>query len=155
MKIESENDRQNELTAQQIIGARWGCTFRSFGDLCSIDWTIHKAGRLVGVAEFKRRHRNIDDFKTVYLNVQKWLSLTFTAIGLEVKAFFIVQFDDGVYFVDLANVDASRHRVCGRDDRSRGADVQPVIEIPTAQFKKIAEPAIQPLGEHNLASVRK
>jgi hypothetical protein len=141
---ESNTDRTNEMNAQEALGVAWGCTFRSFGDFCPIDWSIHKDGRLVGIVEFKCRDRNLNDHKTVYLNVQKWMSLTFTSNGLEVPAFFIVQCEDGMYFVNIANVDASKHRVCGRDDRSRASDIQPVISIPVAQFKKIKLLPVQP-----------
>lgn len=135
--LEKKSDRSNEVEAQQLLAPVWKCTFRSFGNLCPIDWSIHKEGRLVAIAEFKRRSRNLHDFQTVYLNLQKWLSLTFAGNGLEVPALFIIHCDDGIYFANLANIDPSKHRVCGRDDRSRIADMQPVISIPTTKFQKI------------------
>jgi hypothetical protein len=135
MTLEKADDIRHESEAQAFIGSVWGCTFRSFGKLSPIDWSIHKNGRLVAVAEFKRRNRSKDSFDTVFLNLQKWMSLSFVSLGLEVPALFIVQFSDCMGYVDISKIDPKRHRVCGRTDRNRESDFQPVIEIDTWKLK--------------------
>lgn len=135
--LETEKDIQSELAAQEILKVRWNCTFRKFGDFSAIDWSMHRDGRLVAVAEFKRRYRDQLEFDTVYLNLQKWMALTFVSIGLEVPAYYIVHFNDGIGYVQVDKIDASKHRVCGREDRERESDIQPVISIKTDQFKMV------------------
>ncbi|ANS04724.1 hypothetical protein [uncultured Mediterranean phage] len=135
--LETDLDRTSESDAMTVLHEKWNCTFRKFGKLSPIDWSMHKDGRLVAVAEFKKRDRDRNSHKEVYLNLQKWMSLTFVGIGLEVPAYFFVQFNDQLCYVDISKIDASKHRVCGRTDRGREADFQPVIKIDVDNLLRI------------------
>ena len=57
--------------------------------------------------------------------------------GLKVPAYFIVQFDDKISYIDVADVDASKHEVNGRNDRGRSSDLQPTILIPVNQMRDL------------------
>jgi len=136
--LEDARSIKAEKTAMEILGDAWGCTFRQFGSFSPIDWTIHKGSKLVAVAEYKeRRNRKHDDFDDVFLNVQKWMSLTFVGFGLEVPSLFIVGFTDKIMWVDLSEIDPTKNRVAGRTDRGRGADMQPVIKIPISSMTSL------------------
>jgi len=128
---ETIQDIANEDLTTTYLEKKWGCTFRRFGAYSPIDFSLHKNGKLIAVAEFKRRHRTRTEFDDIYLNLQKWMSLQFTSLGLEVPGLFIVAFNDGIFWCDIATIDPSNHRVTGRTDRGRKADIQPVIKIPT------------------------
>ena len=128
-------DFQAEDDAKKIIGARWKCEVRELGDFGDIDWLLYRDNRVVAIAEFKRLYRESTAWPNVYFNVKKWLPLYFVGVGLRVPAYFIVRFDDKICYVDVQNVDATRHEVNGREDRSRGSDLQPAILVPVKTMK--------------------
>lgn len=135
-------DRQAEHHIAELIADAWDCQIQPFGPLSPIDFYATRHGRLVGVLELKTRSHSRNRYPTVFLNVRKWLALNLAGIGLGVPAMFIVQWADGVGFVNVSCVDGARHVIGGCSRRVKSAtDVEPVIEVPVSEFKPLRGPA--------------
>ena len=132
-----EDERSESYVAREL-GAKWKCEFRSFGKLSPVDWFAIRDGRMVAVAELKTRGHSYTQYPTVFLNFRKWSALVLMACGSGVPAFFVVRFTNGIYFVKVAEIDASKILVggCRQIVKSRN-DIEPVIEVPVSQLKAI------------------
>ena len=135
--LKLERDFQSEDNAKEIIAHRWHCQVADLGDFGDIDWVIYRDNRIVAIAEFKRLYRSSERWPNIYFNLKKWLPLMLVGAGLKVPAYFIVQFDDKISYIDVADVDASKHEVNGRNDRGRSSDLQPTILIPVDQMRDL------------------
>lgn len=135
----NEDDQRAEREVAALIAAGFHCQVRSFGLLAPIDWYATRDERLVGLIEFKRRTHTRGTYPTVYLNTRKWLALTLGAIGLGVPAIFVVQWADACGYVNVANIDASVHRMGGwtRMDDPSVNEVEPVIDVPIDLFRSL------------------
>lgn len=138
-------DVQSETEVAALIEAAWKCQVHRFGLLSPIDWYSTRAGRLVGVLELKTRSHSTAAFKTVFLNVRKWLCLSSAEVGLGVPALFVVRFTDAVRWVRIVDVDARLHRIggCARAVKA-DSDVEPVIEVNVDQMRSVVS---APTGE--------
>jgi hypothetical protein len=136
--LKTADDERIETETAALLGAAWSCELRSFGKLAPLDWFAVRHGRLVSVLELKSRSHASDTYPTVFLNVRKWLALTLASTGLGVPALFVARFTDGVRWVNVAEVDASRVRMggCRRHFASR-ADIEPVIEVAVAGMRML------------------
>lgn len=126
-----------EATRQQLETA-WRCTLHPFGPLCAIDWYATRHGRLAAVLELKIRSHTRVTYPTLYLSVRKWLALTLASNGLGCPAFFVARFLDGIGYVRIGDVDASRHVIGGRERQRTAYDTEPLIEVPVSQLSWLA-----------------
>jgi hypothetical protein len=132
------NDAKNENEVAQSIAAAWKCSVRSFGKLAPIDFYAERDGRLVGLLELKSRPHLSNKYLTVFLNVRKWLALSLGAVGMGTVGVFVVRFDDGIRWIQVSEIDATRFRIggCARVVKSI-SDIEPVIEIPVVTMRKL------------------
>ena len=135
--LKVERDFKAEDAAKIYIGDKWNCTVSELGDFGDIDWMLYRDNRIVAIAEFKRLYRDSTEWPNLYFNVKKWLPLMLVGAGLKVPSMFIVQFNDRISYIDVANIDASKNEVNGRADRSRASDLQPTILAPIAEMKEL------------------
>ena len=129
--FKTEQDERNERTTAQEIETAWQCSLHSFGQLAPIDWYAVRDGRLVGLLELKTRQHPRDKYRTVFLNIRKWLALTLTSIGVGVPSVYVVRFTDSLCWIRVSQVDPRNMRIggCLGIVKSRN-DVEPVIEVP-------------------------
>ena len=134
--FKTEDDERSEDETAKAIESAWRCECCSFGKLSPVDWFFVRAGRLVGVGELKTRTHESGKYKTVFLNVRKWLALSLAAHGLGVPAVFVVRFTDVVKWIDVAGIDASMVRIggCTKIVKSRN-DIEPIIEVAVNAMK--------------------
>jgi hypothetical protein len=136
--FQTKEDRAAEAEVATILGKRWNCELHPFGALSPIDWYAARNGRLSALVELKRRSHPSTQFPTVFLNVRKWLALQLGSIGIGVPPIFVVQFQDGIFWISVHNVDASNQRIGGCSRRVKAAsDIEPVIEIPIASLRAL------------------
>jgi hypothetical protein len=134
------NDAKNENEVARELAAAWRCNVRSFGMLAPIDFYAERDGRLVGLLELKSRPHPSGKYATVFLNVRKWLALSLGALGMGTVSVFVVRFDDGICWIQVADIDATKFRLggCARVVKSL-SDLEPVIEIPVVTMRKLRE----------------
>jgi hypothetical protein len=134
----TKQDVWNQQKAATEFAKVLGAEMKEFGQLCAIDYYALVKGKMAGVVEVKCRSHESSRFPTVFLNVRKWLALQMASVGLGVPAYFVVQFADGVRYINIAEVDAARHRVAGTKYLVKShTDIEPVIEVPVSQMEKV------------------
>jgi hypothetical protein len=140
----SAADRQAQKEVAELLEVYFSeqkggaCQFIEFGLLSAVDWYVVRYGRVVGLAELKRRYHSSTEHPTVFLSVRKWMALTLAAMGMGVPALFAVRFDDGLFYIWNGAVDARRHawRGCVTIVKHPN-DIEPVIEIPVQDMTRV------------------
>lgn len=131
-------DKAREREIAQRVADAWHCEAVEFPALSPIDWYMKRENKLVGLIEIKTHRNRIAEYRTVLLDVLKTMHLMYAALAFNVKAVFVVQFTDGLYYVDVARLCGLPTAVRGRTDRGDRFDVHPCIEIPRDRFTEIA-----------------
>jgi hypothetical protein len=136
--FKTEEDERNEDEISKIIEKKWECTLHSFGRLSPIDWYAIRDGRMLGVLELKSRTHASDKFKTVFLNVRKWLALQLASTGMGVPAAFVVKFTDCTKYIYIQNINANKVKIGGLTSivKSRN-DIEPLIEVDVSKMETI------------------
>jgi hypothetical protein len=138
--FQTAEDRAVEKSVAQLVETAWQCNVKPFGALSTVDWFAEENGRMVGVLELKNRAHASTKYPTVFLNVRKWLALQLAAIGLGCPAIFVVKFEDGVFWIPIADVDATNHRIsgCSQARAVRAvSQVEPIIEVDISAMRKL------------------
>jgi len=135
--FKTAEDDANESEVARLIEAAWGCTLHSFGRLAPIDWYAVREDRFVGLLELKARSHEYGTFPTVFLNVRKWLTLMLASVGLGVPALFVVRFTDGVRWVPLSEIDATKFTIAGCGIVKYRGDVEPIIEVQVESLRPL------------------
>lgn len=137
--FQTAEDQEAENATAAMLEKRFDCQLRRFGMLAPVDWYATRHGRLIGVLEFKTRSHSSGAYSTVFLNVRKWLALSLASVGLNVPAVFVVRFTDGIRWIRLDLVDATKNRIAGTVHlvKSRN-DQEPIIDVPIAAMRVIA-----------------
>lgn len=131
-------DKSNEDEVRSALEKAWKCEIKPFGRLCPIDYYSTRDGRMVGLLELKSRTHESTKYATVFLNVRKWIALLMGQNGLGVPAVFVVKFIDGIFYISVGDVDASKTKIGGTSKIVKsGSDIEPVIEVPISSMKRI------------------
>jgi hypothetical protein len=89
------------------------------------------AGNLAhSVYEVKRRHNNHDQYPTLILSLEKFSKGIEFFTNYNLGFYFVVAFDDGVYYYQYRAQDRFAIDLGGRTDRNDKQDIEPVIHIP-------------------------
>lgn len=146
--FQTSQDRDSESVVASQIQQQWDCQLFRFGALAPIDWYSKRLDRLVGVLELKSRSHESTKYPPVFLNVRKWLALTLASTGLGVPAIFVVRFTDGIQWIPVNEVEASRVRIGGCSRRVKSDnDVEPVIEVAVNKLRPLI--SNKPEEEHH------
>ena len=132
--LSNERDRANEQHVIELVEDEWGCEVHRFSRLSPLDFWFEKHGRIVCVAELKARSNSSDHYKTVFLSLRKWMSLSLTSTCLGVPAVFIAKFTDDVRWIDIRGVGTKMH-ICRRKDGL--GTVEPVVEVLIADMAPV------------------
>jgi hypothetical protein len=134
MKYERQSDRDEEARIAAILSTAWNCSVRKMPERYTLDYAAIRDGQMVAALEIKRRHRGINQFGEVFINLNKVIAArSFEHLG--VKCFFVVQFNDCLAYADLAPKRRIEFR--GREDRGDWQDQQPIVCISSTEFKII------------------
>lgn len=136
--FKTEEDSRNENQVARQLEEAWRCTLHPFGKLAPVDWFAQRDGRIVGLVELKSRSHPSSRFDSVFLNVRKWFALQLGALGLGTPAIFVVQFTDGLRWVPVGEIDATKQRIGGTTRIVKAvSDIEPVIDVPIALMRVI------------------
>jgi hypothetical protein len=136
----TQEDRKNEDEVIALLEKAWKCAVHRFGALSPIDFFALRNESMVAVMELKTRSHEHGRYPTVFLSVRKWLALTLASVGLNVRALFVVKFTNGVYYIDLKDVDATKNRMAGIKEELSPHDHlgrEPIIDVPIGSLIKI------------------
>lgn len=139
----NDKDNQNEIEVANWLSRCWKCEIKRFGTLNGIDWYIEKHERLIAIAELRCRPYSYAKYPNAFMDISKWSMLICSGLGLSVPALYIVRYSDQVRWIEVRNIDATKHTITGRRDRKPsgivGNAVRPAIIIPVNQMVPVTE----------------
>ena len=134
-----DTERENQVLAR--LQEAWNCNIVRTGYLDAWDGFAVRNGRSVAVLELKNRNISINDYPTILVSLHKWWRLVNLAREMHIAPLFVVNYKDALAWVDLREVDASRHEVRGRTDRTNApSDIEPCLLVPVEDLKIVSEP---------------
>jgi len=135
---ESANDLKNEDDIRQFLEQGLSATLHKLPISYRLDWLVFRNGTPKAVIEFKRRKCKHLQYPDIMLSLGKWNAGLDYVQKNGLAFMFVVQWDDavGVYMYKPEHpVDI---RWGGRTVQTRdSADIEPVVHIPTNQFRII------------------
>lgn len=137
-RFAQQSDDEAQENMRQLIEQRWRCKVQSYGHWAPVDFWAGRGGEIIlaGI-EFKRRYHELGKYPTVFLNLRKWIALHFAQLGLDKPAIYVVQFDDGVRWIELCDIPVTQVRIGGcREFVKSVNDIEPVIEVPIALMEE-------------------
>lgn len=139
MLLRTEEDAAIEASTARTLSKAWHCEVRSFGGRDEIDFYAIRHERLVAVMELKARKVTHLTYPTVFLSMRKYMDLRTYGHAMKVRAIFVVQFTDGLFWIDIGDVDPSRHRMGGNSRNLAFNDYEPMIEVPIESLHRVAD----------------
>lgn len=132
----SQDPHSNEINVMKYLSKVWECQVTKMPDLYQLDFMIFKNNKPVAVAEYKRRFINREDYGTTMLPLNKYMkALEFNSM-LGLKAFYIVEYNNGLYYTDITQK-PQYIQYDGRKDRKLVADRQPMAFYPVSELKQL------------------
>lgn len=135
MIYESSIDMANEDAVADAFARAWKCEVARNKPLYEIDRTLLRDGLVVAWMEIKCRAKK---YPSVFLSLNKWLKGR--QMVRETGKPFVAAYGlpDGIYYYITKGEDVKFDiKVTGRTDRSDPLDIQPAIEIPLSEMKKL------------------
>jgi hypothetical protein len=142
MKHEDSLDRIHQREIGDKLEELWGVECHMMGSFSHVDsWLEKPEGKLFAYAELKWRGDKPTTSPyfngTVFMAMQKWLSLMWLKVTWGVPALYVVQFRDILKCIRVENVKGEIF-IGGRDDRGRiGNDWEPIIKVPIADMTEV------------------
>jgi hypothetical protein len=139
-----ERDRADgqagEAEVADILAAAWKCQVRPTPLRSYYDFEFDRNGRTVGICEVKTRRFESFKYADTYLPLEKWYRLLDISRSLEVVGIFVANFTDEIRWIEVGQIDARRHEVCGRTDRpDMPHDWSTKILVPVADMARLAK----------------
>ena len=131
--------KEEEEVRKQIAEA-WGCDCKVFGgETNTFDFYCFDKKNVLCIGELKDHYKKQSDKGMKLFAVRKWSNLVLTAMGMQVPAYFVVKFADGVFYrhVDSVAPITWRCSIGGRSDRGLQNDREPCFWIPHKEFLPI------------------
>lgn len=131
---ETPEDLAHEKAAAERIEAAWGVQCIKLSEaLYGLDWAFFRHSKLVGWGEYKHRSQRYD---TLILSAAKWLKGCTLARESGKPFTLFVEWPEGLYW--FSYIDAPVEGITmGGNDRGQNGDIEPVVHIPTATFKRL------------------
>jgi len=134
---ESANDRVNETNVVSIIAPKWKCEAKKLPTSYFIDWVLMRDGKAAAFMEVKCRKNLKSKYPTLMLSLAKWMHGQQFAQAANVPFFVAVEWEDGIFWHKAGDVPVTIG-FGGRVDRGDDQDMEPVVFIPVAAFKRAA-----------------
>lgn len=132
---ESEGDRKMQKKIIDIFRKEYGAEVTEMPPLHPYDYQLTSHDVMVGLAEVKRRMVDSNKYEHIWLSKQKVDEVMREASVLQVPFFFVVEFDDGVWWVEMKPPYPVQKG--GRTDRGDEQDIEDVYCIPSKSFRSV------------------
>ena len=125
----------NERNIQEYIQNRYHCIIGKNPDQYCLDFMAYRSGTLCAAIEYKRRFFDKSTYDTTLMPLKKYLTAReYERVLPSIKCLYIVEFNDGVFFLDLLKEpDFIQHG--GRLDRNLASDIQPMAHYYTYRLQ--------------------
>jgi hypothetical protein len=133
---ETPANRKQEDALAARLNARWGVEAERMHTLYQLDFALKRDGEVKAWAECKCRTHLFGHYPTYMFSLKKMRACRDYHRNSHLKAFLIVEFNDGDYWVDTQDIKDFEVKIGGRTDRGAGADIEPCIYFNVKYFKK-------------------
>lgn len=133
-QYETAEDLEREGEIAKAAGAFFKCEMVKLPRAYRLDWLALRDSTPVAWVEAKRRFRTLEQFGDTFLSLQKVMAARELNVVSGLRCLFVVQFDDCLAYADILNPSTRKIAHKGRKDRGDWQDIEPVIQIPTAQW---------------------
>jgi hypothetical protein len=135
---ENEKDLTIEREVVTRICEKWKCEAHKLPISYFFDYGLTKSGsdQLGAVVEIKRRNVNKDTYPDIILSLNKVMKGR-EYQRMNIKPWFVVMFNDGIYFHRISANRPYYVGYGGRTDRSDPQDMEPVAHIPIEAFREL------------------
>ncbi len=135
---ESAEDRHNEAKiASKFARAGWEAFKLPPSYRADFAFVSSKTGVIMAYAECKRRKNAFGYYPTLLIAVAKWDALVVLGARVKFGSFIVIQFDDGIYYVQVDDMIVGPPLKGGRTDRGDSADIEPTIHVSIEYFRKL------------------
>lgn len=132
---ESEQDRENEDRVAKTLSNKFECTYFKLPIAYKADYAFLREEKVVGLVEVRCRNVTFAKYETIMLSVHKRMDCLALADALKVPALFAVQYQDGLYTINLEE-EPDFARVGGRSQLRDWQDVEIVFHYNTGRLTK-------------------
>lgn len=132
---ESEQDRINQRKAVSLLCSKWDCSLIETPPAYPFDYMLMRHDKAVAFLEVKVRNK---DYGNLMLSLHKWTDGRFLSdmTKLPFMLAWVVKSHGRVEIrcIDVGKAEAVRIGYGGRQDRSDGYDLEPVVFIDREMF---------------------
>jgi len=135
---ENDVDRANQKAVKRFIETRWSCEVKQYPQTSLIDYYISAPGGRHCFGDSKTRLSRLLDHGI--LNIRKYCILMYVADIYDCPAFAFFYDKKGVWYIDVRDIkDETKYRteIVGAAYRKSPADIEPAIQIPKDDMKKL------------------
>lgn len=133
---ETHDDLEKELAIMDYVAEKWECDFKKLPMSYKVDFIIFRGNLVKALVEIRRRHVDFNKYPDgIFMSLGKFTTGTHYKRIMGVPFFFVVQFTNGLYYVELED----QYNVVwgGRGQLRDPADVEPLMLIPLDGFTEI------------------
>lgn len=131
---ETAEDLAREEAAANTLAEVWDVEVTKLSDmLYGMDWVFSRNKNVVAFGEFKFRSKKFD---TLLLSYAKYMRMVHLHKMTDLPVMLVVSWPDGLWYWDAANERIDKI-VLGGNSRGQNGDIEPVVHIPTVDFRKI------------------
>ena len=120
---ETQSDIDNETSLVSSLEELWSCEAHKLPRSYQLDYALFKKNRLVALLETKRRRVDRNKYPSIMVSASKRLAAHQYSDLLGVPALFVIEYDDGVCFIDF-DEEPDHYAMGGRVDRNDPADME-------------------------------
>ena len=132
---ESEQDRGNEDRIIDLVCKKWKAKAEKLPKRYIVDYGLYRDGELKAWAEIKCRNVPRSQYPTFFISLEKWLKGRELAIRTNVPFLLIVEWTDGLRYLDARQYPQPPIKSGGRDDRDDWQDIEPMVHLQHEWFK--------------------
>lgn len=130
-----ETIRLEKLLAQRVEKA-WNVKAEKIPSTYQLDYALQRDGVIKSWAELKCRTHAFGTYPTYMISLKKWNACREFHLGSHLKAFLVVGFTDGDYWMDTDVVKDFEVKMGGRSDRDWSVDREPCVFFSVSYFRK-------------------
>jgi len=134
---ETGDDRTRETTFVEKLCVAWHCDARKLPMHYRLDFAMLRDGIIRAFLEIKVRKYTKDYFGTYMVSMAKVLAAREYSGFAGVPSLLAVRWTDGAGFIALSDLKSFELGFGGREDRGDSQDMEPVVFIPTGDFRDL------------------
>lgn len=134
-RYETPEDLKREQEIAERMGVYFKCEVKKLPLAYKLDWMAMRDEVPCAWIEAKRRFRTLDQYPDTFLSLQKLMAARELHAVSDLRCLFVVQFNDCLAYADILTPPHRKIAFKGRTDRDDWQDQEPVVCIPTAQWK--------------------